>query len=346
MQMPRYRNPLTILRYLLALLLSAALLCAGVSCGESTSSSPSAGHDAQQRTYPYQIVTTVGMVTDMARNVAGEKATVEGLMGEGVDPHLYKPTRNDVAAMLQADVVMYVGLMLEGKLGDTLVKVARSGKPVHAVTELIDEQYLLAPEEMQGHYDPHVWMDPMAWAKCVEAAAEALSEFDPANAEHYRANARQYIAELERLDAYARKVIETVPPQSRVMITAHDAFGYFGRAYGFDVRGIQGLSTESEAGLKDIQQLVDLIVRRDVRAVFIETSVSEKNIRALVEGTRARGKDVTIGGSLFSDAMGRPGTYEGTYVGMMDHNITTIVRALGGEAPERGMNGKLSSPVK
>lgn len=294
------------------------------------------------RSYPYRIVTTTGMVADIVRQVAGDKATVTGLMGEGVDPHLYKPTRDDMAALTRADLVMYSGLMLEGKLTDTLVKMARGGKPVHAVTEMIDEQYLLTPPGMQGHHDPHVWMDPTAWSKAVEATAQALAKFDPPNAEAYRANAAAYLKQLQSLDQYARQVIATISEKGRVMITAHDAFNYFGRQYGFDVRGIQGLSTESEAGLRDLQELLDLIVQRDVKAVFVESSVSEKNVQALVEGARARGKDVTIGGQLFSDAMGAPGTYEGTYIGMMDHNITTIVRALGGQAPRGGMQGKLS----
>jgi manganese/zinc/iron transport system substrate-binding protein len=336
------RNDVTVrsslLRMLLGVAIAGVMLLGGAACEQG---SPS-GEASTTRSYPYRIVTTVAMVTDIAANVAGDKATVQGLMGEGVDPHLYKPTRNDIAAMMQADVVMYVGLMLEGKLGDTFVKVARSGKPVYAVSEQIDEQHLLELDDASGHYDPHVWMDPLAWAQCVEAAAKSLSEFDPQHSQLYESNAQRYVGALHELHDYAQKAIETVPARSRVLITAHDAFSYFGRAYGFEVRGIQGLSTESEAGVQDIQRLVDLIVERHIRAVFVETSVPEKSVRALIEGARARGKGVTIGGSLFSDAMGRPGTYEGTYIGMMDHNITTIVRALGGEAPAGGMQGRLA----
>lgn len=293
--------------------------------------------------YPYRIVTTCGMVTDIVRRVAGDRAEVEGLMGEGVDPHLYKPTRNDVARIQSAHAVFYSGLMLEGRMGDTLVKAARDGRVVHAVTELIDESYLLEPPGLQGHWDPHVWMDVKAWSKAVEAVAKALSDYDPANASTYAANAQACREELEALDAYVRQVIASIPAERRVLITAHDAFNYFGRAYGIEVLGIQGISTESEAGLSDINRLVDLIVSRGISAVFVESSVSDKNVTALVEGAKARGHAVTIGGRLFSDAMGRPGTYEGTYVGMIDHNATTIARALGGEAPERGMSGKLSA---
>lgn len=299
------------------------------------------GVQAAERTYPYKITTTVGMVTDIVKQVAGDKAKVTGIIGEGVDPHLYKPTRNDVAALLDADVVFYSGLVLEGKMGDTLVKVARN-KPVYAVTELIDEKYLLEPKEFQGHYDPHVWMDVGGWSKGVEAVAKSLGEFDPANAGFYKENAMRYRAELAKLDDYARKTIATIPEKSRILITAHDAFNYFGRAYGLQVMGIQGISTESEAGLQDINRLVDMIVAHDVKAVFVETSVSDKNVRALVDGARAKGKKISIGGLLFSDAMGAAGTYEGTYLGMIDHNVTVVANALGGKTPPQGLNGKLA----
>lgn len=320
------------------LALSALPLLPG--CGETkTAGAARSG----PRRYPYKAVCTVGMVTDIVRQVAGEKAQVSGIIGEGVDPHLYKPTRNDIAALQRADVVFYSGLMLEGKMADVLVKVASGGKPVFAVTQLIDEKYLLTPKEFQGHFDPHVWMDVAAWSRAVEAVAKALGEFDPPNRAFYEANAASYQAELAKLDEYAKRVMASVPESKRVLITAHDAFNYFGRAYGVEVRGIQGLSTESEAGIEDINRLVDLIVERDIRAVFVETSVAEKNVKALIEGAGSRGKTVRIGGSLFSDAMGPPGTYEGTYIGMIDHNATVIARALGGEAPERGMQGKLTA---
>ncbi len=292
---------------------------------------------------PYTIVTTCGMVTDIVREVAGDKAKVTGLMGEGVDPHLYKPTRDDVARLLQADVVFYSGLMLEGRMSDTFLKVARRGTPVFAVTELLDEKFLLEPKEFAGHTDPHVWMDVRGWMDAVKVVARSLGECDPPNAGYYRAHAERYLAQLAKLDEYAKQVLATIPPDRRVLITAHDAFNYFGRAYGIEVRGIQGISTESEAGVADINKLVDFLVTQKIPAIFVESSVSDKNIRALVEGANARGHAVRIGGQLFSDAMGKPGTYEGTYVGMIDHNVTTITRALGGNAPAHGLNGKLSS---
>lgn len=292
----------------------------------------------------YTIVTTCGMVTDIVREVAGDKAKVAGLMGEGVDPHLYKPTRDDVAKILQADVVFYSGLMLEGRMTDTFLKVARKGTPVFAVTELLDEKFLLEPEEFAGHTDPHVWMDVAGWMAAVKVVARSLGEVDVDNAAYYQRNAERYVAQLTKLNDYAKQSLASIPKERRVLITAHDAFNYFGRAYDIEVRGIQGISTESEAGVADINKLVDFIVARRIPAIFVESSVSDKNIKALVEGSKSRGHVVRIGGQLFSDAMGKPGTYEGTYIGMIDHNVTIITRALGGQAPESGLNGKLTAP--
>lgn len=305
---------------------------------------PNSGSAASARKLPqsYSIATTCGMVTDVVREVAGDHARVTGLMGEGVDPHLYKPTRDDVARLLQADVVFYSGLMLEGRMTDTFLKVARKGTPVFAVTELLDEKFLLEPEDMQGHTDPHVWMDVQGWMAATRAIAQSLSTIDPPRASSYASNSERYLAQLKRLDDYVRTAIASIPKERRVLITAHDAFNYFGRAYGIEVRGIQGISTESEAGVADINKLVDELSKRKIPALFVETSVSDKNIKALIEGCQSRGHRVRIGGELFSDAMGKPGTYEGTYIGMLDHNATTIARALGGDAPAAGLNGKLT----
>jgi manganese/zinc/iron transport system substrate-binding protein len=307
---------------------------------------PDAGAASRPLPANYTIVTTCGMVTDIVREVAGNKARVVGLMGEGVDPHLYKPTRDDVAQLLKADVVFYSGLMLEGRMTDTFLKVARRGTPVFAVTELLDEKFLLEPPDFAGHTDPHVWMDVRGWMEAVKVVERSLAEVDSGNAVSYRTNSERHLEQLEKLDAYAKKSLATIPGNQRVLITAHDAFNYFGRAYGIEVRGIQGISTESEAGVADINNLVDFLVERKIPAIFVESTVSDKNIRALIEGAGSRGHRVKIGGSLFSDAMGAPGTYEGTYIGMIDHNVTTITRALGGEAPERGLNGRLKVSVK
>jgi manganese/zinc/iron transport system substrate-binding protein len=287
-------------------------------------------------------VATVGMVADIVRNVGAEHVAVTQIMGAGVDPHLYKSTRDDVQTIMQGDIVYYSGLMLEGKMADTLIKVARR-KPVIAVTEEIDQARLLEPEDFEGHYDPHVWMDVAAWSNCVDVVAQSLSDFDGAHASEFETNADAYKAQLEQLHEYGQKSLASIPESRRVLVTSHDAFNYFGRAYGLQVQGVQGLSTESEAGLQRINELVDLLVEKKVRAVFVESSVSRKNIDSLVEGARSKGHQVIVGGELFSDAMGADGTYEGTYVGMLDHNITLVARGLGGEAPERGMQDKLSS---
>lgn len=294
-----------------------------------------------EQTYPYRIAATTGMVADVVRHVAGDRAAVTTLIGEGIDPHLYVPTRSDVAALMEADVVFYSGLLLEGKMTDTLVKVAGS-RPVHAVTELVDQSLLLQPAEFDGHFDPHLWMDASAWTQAVHAVTDALAAYDPAGADGYRERAAAYAATLAALHDYALRALGSIPEPQRLLVTAHDAFNYFGRAYGLEVAGIQGVSTESEAGLDRINRLVDLLVTRRIRAVFVETTIADRSVRALIEGAAARGHTVAVGGELFSDAMGQPGTYEGTYVGMLDHNVTTVARALGGDAPERGFRGLMS----
>lgn len=289
------------------------------------------------------VLATTGMIGDVVREIGAGRIRVEVLMGPGVDPHLYKPTREDVAKMLRADVIFYNGLLLEGKMSDAFVRVARSGKPVHAVTELLPEEELIEPQGAGGHHDPHVWMDPRAWSRAAELIADRLAAHDPAGAPAFRRNLAALDARIAALDAYAAQAIATIPERQRVLVTAHDAFNYFARRYRIEVLGIQGLSTESEAGVRRIQELVALLVERRVPAVFVETSVSDRNVLALVEGAAAQGHRVAVGGALFSDAMGDPGSYEGTYVGMIDHNVTTIVRALGGAAPERGFQDRLGT---
>jgi manganese/zinc/iron transport system substrate-binding protein len=313
------------------------LLLAGSGC------KPSSSVNTPKPDGKYQIVTTCGMVTDIVRQVAGDHAEVTGLMGEGVDPHMYKPTRGDVKRLSEADVIIYSGLLLEGRMADLFTKMARN-RPVYAVTEQIAEEpnFLLHPTGAEAHADPHVWMDVAAWSRCTATVADALSEYDPEHAADYRANAEAYQAKLMQLDDYVKRVIDSIPAEQRVLITAHDAFGYFSRAYEIPVMSIQGISTESEAGVDDINRLVDAIVKRKISAVFIETSVSPKNIRAVLEGCADRGWQVEIGGTLFSDAMGKSDTYEGTYMGMLDHNATLIARSLGGEAPATGFQGKLT----
>ncbi|XWN31544.1 MAG: zinc ABC transporter substrate-binding protein [Devosia sp.] len=287
------------------------------------------------------VVATTGMIADAAREVGGELVTVEGLMGPGVDPHAYRQTRSDITAMANADLVLWHGLYLEAQLQDFMNQLA-GGQNVVAVAEALPRNLLIGHDDYDDKYDPHVWMNPNLWSRVVLAVRDALIETDPDNAEVYRANADAHLDELRDLARYTAQVLSSVPVEERVLLTSHDAFNYFGSAYGFEVVGIQGISTESEAGLRRIRDLVDMLVERDIGAVFVETSVSDRNIRALIEGAAAQGHEVVIGGELYSDAMGEPGTYEGTYLGMIDHNTTTISKALGGEAPDKGMSGKLA----
>lgn len=291
---------------------------------------------------PLKVVTTVSMLADAVRAVGGERVAVASLMGEGVDPHSYRPTRSDIVRLSGADIIIANGLNLEAQLGDALKALGRN-KPVVFAAQRIPADRLLADPDYPGQSDPHVWMDPRLWTLVVEAVRDTLTERDPAGADHYAAGASRYAQALAELDAYARKVLDSIPRAARVLISAHDAFGYFGRAYDFEVEGIQGLSTESEAGLKRIEELVQIVATRKVRAVFFESSVPDRNVRALVEGAAARGHRIVVGGELYSDALGKPGTYEGTLIGMLDHNVTTIARALGGDAPDRGMAGRLRS---
>ena len=295
---------------------------------------------AQQR---HGIVTTTAMIGDTVRHVAGSRGQVESLMGEGVDPHLYRPTRSDVVRLTRADFIFFNGLNLEPQMAPALDRIAATGKPVIRVAEAVDVSRRLSPPEFGGHFDPHVWMDPSLWAMVADVARDTLSAADPDGAEIYAANAAAYVERLMALHRYARETLKTIPPEARVLVTAHDAFNYFGHAYDFEVIGIQGISTESEAGLRRMEELVDLLVERRIPAVFVESSVSARNVQALVDGAAARGHEVRIGGQLYSDAMGAPGTYEGTYVGMIDHNVTIIARALGGVAMPSGMNGLLTA---
>ncbi|NIS74172.1 MAG: zinc ABC transporter solute-binding protein [Deltaproteobacteria bacterium] len=274
-----------------------------------------------------RVVTTIGMIADIVQNIGGNRVEVEGLMGPGVDPHLYKASEGDVARMAGADVIFYNGLHLEGKMTELFERMETKTRTV-AVTDGIERSVLLAPPEFKGAYDPHVWFDVGLWMKAAEHVRDALIKIDPENAGVYRENAEVYLQRLEELQRYVNSRAVELPKEKRVLITAHDAFNYFGRAYGFEVKGLQGISTVAEAGTSDIQELARLIVERKIPAVFVETSVPRRYIEALREAVRARGFDVTIGGNLYSDAMGNPGTPEGTYIGMVRHNIDTIISAL------------------
>ncbi|WP_240928017.1 metal ABC transporter solute-binding protein, Zn/Mn family [Thalassoroseus pseudoceratinae] len=308
--------------------------------GGNSTSDPAEAPSTFAGEYPIEIVATVGMVADIVREVGGDHVQVTQLMGSQIDPHTHNATRDDVQKLMRADMIFYNGLHLEGKMTDTLTKLSKRQRIV-AVADRLDKSDLLTPNGAQGQSDPHVWMNVSLWSKAVDVVATALIEFDPNHKDDYQANAKNYQTQLASLHEYGLKVIATIPEQSRILITSHDAFNYFGRAYNLQVEGVQGLSTESEAGLRRVNELVKLIVDRQIPAVFVESSVSPKNIEALIEGAQSKGHEVRIGGELFSDAMGEAGTYEGTYIGMLDANLTRIARALGGEAAPRGMQDRL-----
>ncbi len=294
---------------------------------------------AQSR--PLAVLTTTAMLGDAARAIGGSRVAVATILGEGVDPHVYKPTRADTARMLSADVIIANGLHLEAQFKDAFEQIGRT-KPVVLAGEKVARDKLLSDADYPDRFDPHVWMDPDLWKDVVLAIRDTLKSRDPAGSGVYDDAGALYAAEVAGIGTYARGVLGSVPKARRVLITAHDAFAYFARAFDFEVVGIQGVSTESEAGLRRIEEVVDLVVTRAIPAVFVEASVSDRNVRAVVEGASRRGHALTIGPQLYSDSMGAPGTYEGTYLGMMDHNVTAIARALGGTAPAAGRAGRLS----
>lgn len=267
------------------------------------------------------------MIKDAVQNITGGHAEVIALMGPGVDPHLYKPTHGDLEKLSNADLVFYNGLHLEGKMGDVLEKLSFS-KPVVPVSSDIPDSLLREVPGFQGAHDPHIWFDVSLWSHAVQTVSNVLQAEDSLHAEAYRNNTTAYLHQLDSLHDAVKVHLQEIPKEQRVLITAHDAFGYFGDAYHVEVRGLQGISTLSEFGLKDVTNLVTFIIERKIKAVFVETSVSDRSVKAVVEGCNQRGWNVTIGGSLYSDAMGAEGTPEGTYVGMVNANVNTIVEAL------------------
>ena len=293
------------------------------------------------------VLSTTGMVADLAESVGHGMPGVSfaTLLGHGVDPHLFRPTRADVARVLRAAAVFHNGLKLEDRMEEVLDQARRTGRIVHAVAEAVPAERLRADPEYPDTADPHLWMDPMLWAECAPGVADALRRLQAATPGQAPTDIAANIAALRlryaRLDAYAQEAIGSIPAEARVLVTAHDAFGYFNARYGLEEASIQGLSTDAEANLGRIEELVALLVARRVPAVFAESSVPDRAMRALIEGAAARGHEVRLGGVLFSDSVGPAGSYVGGYEGMMDHNITTIARALGGRAPERGLNGRL-----
>ena len=274
-----------------------------------------------------KVTATTGMIGDIAANIGGDHVELVSLMKPGVDPHLYKASQGDISKLEEADIIFYNGLNLEGKMEDIFEKMEEN-KPTVAVSKTVDESGLLDSADYPGQYDPHIWFDIDHWIKASEVVRDELIKLDEENADDYEKNAATYIEKLKELDEYALEQIASIPEDQRVLVTAHDAFGYFGAKYGIEVRGLQGISTESEVGSKDVSELRDYLVDNKIKAVFVESSVPKKTVEAVIEGAAQKGHTVKIGGELFSDAMGEEGTEEGTYIGMFRHNVDTVVNAL------------------
>ena len=311
------------------LALAALLLIAG--CGESANlPATTAGGDPRPNRAKPLVLCTTGMVADLVRSVGGDDFEVVALMQPGVDPHLWTPTRTDVLAILSADALFLNGLGLEGRAGDSFARVEQSGRPVVRLADTLPRAEIAVDPANPSHLDPHVWMDPVLWAKTAPAAAEALAKVAPDAKARLEANARRFADEAAALDRTISTAMSTVPVAQRVLVTSHDAFRYFGRRYGLEVHGVQGTSTESEPSLAQIESLVELVANGRVPTVFAETTVNDRSVRALVEGCAARGHEVRLGEALYSDSLGRASLAEGTWPGMMRHNARTIVDALGG----------------
>lgn len=296
--------------------LAALLVLTG--CGNDTAESDNGNGKLD-------VVTTTGMIGDLVENIGGKHVEVTSLMGPGVDPHLYKATQGDVKTLDSADMIFYNGLHLEGKMTDIFEMMSKD-KPTIAVTEDFKENQLRKVGATE--HDPHVWFDVKLWIVAAEAVKKELIAKDPDHEAEYRENYEEYVLQLEELDKYVHEEINKVPEDQRVLVTAHDAFGYYGQSYGLDVRGLQGMNTLSEYGSKDVTDMRNYLVENKIKAIFIESSVPRKAIEAVIQGAGKQGHKVEIGGELFSDAMGERGTEEGTYIGMVRHNTDTIVRAL------------------
>lgn len=279
---------------------------------------------------PVRITTTTNFITDTVSRIGGENVEVTGLMGPGVDPHLYRASAGDVQALRDADVVFYGGLQLEGRMADLLDELAQE-QLTRAVTDDLPRADLLAPAPgANEQYDPHIWFDVSFWEQVSRTIAATLSERDPARAADYRSNLDGYLAELTELDTYVTGRMAEIPPERRLLVTSHDAYEYFGRRYGLDVAGIQGISTAAEATTADIERVAELVASRGVPAVFVESSVPRQTIDALIASAAQRGATVAVGGELFTDAAGSPGTPEGTYIGMLRANADLIADGLAG----------------
>jgi manganese/zinc/iron transport system substrate-binding protein len=308
-----------------ALLLAGLLLVLVISVGCGSKAKGGQGNLNDRK---IRVVSTIGMINDAVKAVGGSRVEAISLMGPGVDPHLYRATAGDVQKLERADLILYGGLELEGRMSDVFVKMSGRGTPTKAVSETVPESELREPPEFHGKPDPHIWFDVILWKRAVTAVRDALIELDPSSRSEYSKNADSYLQSLDELHAFVQSEMRKVPEEQRVLITAHDAFGYFGRRYGVEVLGIQGTSTATEAGAGSLRSLASKIAERKIKAIFVESSVPKSTIEALQKAVQARGWKVKIGGQLFSDAMGTDGTPEGTYIGMVKHNVNTIVGAL------------------
>ncbi|AXT53321.1 manganese transporter [Aquimarina sp. BL5] len=274
------------------------------------------------------VVTTTTMITDLVKNIGGDLITVEGLMGSGVDPHLYKASEGDVTKLVNADVIFYNGLHLEGKLVEVFEKMGNQNMKTIAVGEVLNKSTLIGSDYFASNYDPHIWFSVKNWKQVTAFTIEKLKELDPKNALAFETNGKAYLEKLDILEAELKGIIGTLPKEKRILVTAHDAFSYFGKEYEFNVVGLQGLSTATEAGVQDVQKLATFIIENKVKAIFVETSVPKRTIEALQAAVKSKDHEVIIGGTLYSDALGNPGTIEGTYIGMFEYNVNTIVNAL------------------
>lgn len=275
-----------------------------------------------------QIVTTTTMITDLVKNIVDDKIEVKGLMGAGVDPHLYKASEGDVSKLFNADVIVYNGIHLEGKLEEVFEKMRYQNKKTIAVADAIDESTLIESEFFASNYDPHIWFDISNWEIITKYLVKELSALDSKNAELYQKNGTEYLKELAELKTTITEMVSSLPVEKRILVTAHDAFNYFGKAFQFNVVGLQGLSTATEAGVKDVQKMAAFIMEKNVKAIFVESSVPKRTVEALQEAVKSKGHEIVIGGTLYSDALGDAGTIEGTYIGMYKHNVKTIISSL------------------
>lgn len=284
--------------------------------------------DAKPDNGNLNIVTTTTLITDLLNQIGGDKLNVQGLMGSGVDPHLYKASAGDVTKLSNADLIFYGGLHLEGKLVDVFEKMESQNITTIAVSDALDKNTLIGSEYFASNYDPHIWFDVHNWELITTFVVQKLSEADPENKVYFEENGKNYLEKLKVLDAEIKSIIETLPKEKRILVTAHDAFNYFGKAYGFEVVGLQGLSTATEAGVQDVQNLSNFIIEKNIKAIFVESSVPKRTIEALQAAVNSKNHHVEIGGTLYSDALGNAGTAEGTYIGMFKYNVNTIVNAL------------------